>query len=203
MGKCKPIVVGITGNIGVGKSTVMALLESKGAYIIDMDLTTRRALNSNGPGFGPVVQEFGQAILLDSGEINRGRLGQIVFGNPTRLSKLEGILHPIVFEMAKAELAEVRSEVVAIEAIKLLEAGKTSQLCDQVWVVTAPAEAQMQRLVQQRGMLEADARQRMAQQTSEAWKVSQADRVISNSGSVQDLRSKIDQIWTEILDTAP
>ena len=91
-----------------------------------------------------------------------------------------------------------RSEVVAIEAIKLLEAGKTSQLCDQVWVVTAPAEAQMQRLVQQRGMLEADARQRMAQQTSEAWKVSQADRVISNSGSVQDLRSKIDQIWTEI-----
>ena len=181
----------------------MALLESKGAYIIDMDLTTRRALNSNGPGFGPVVQEFGQAFLLDSGEINRGRLGQIVFGNPTRLSKLEGILHPIVFEMAKAELAEVRSEVVAIEAIKLLEAGKTSQLCDQVWVVTAPAEAQMQRLVQQRGMLEADARQRMAQQTSEAWKVSQADRVISNSGSVQDLRSKIDQIWTEILDTAP
>ncbi len=203
MGKRKPIVVGITGNIGVGKSTVMALLESKGAYIIDMDLTTRRALNSNGLGFGPVVQEFGHAILLDSGEINRDRLGQIVFGNPTRLSKLEGILHPIVFEMAKAELAEVRSEVVAIEAIKLLEAGKTSQLCDQVWVVTAPAEAQMQRLVQQRGMLEADARQRMAQQTSEAWKVSQADRVISNSGSVQDLRSKIDQIWTEILDTAP
>ena len=200
MKSSKPIVVGITGNIGVGKSTVTALLATKGAYIIDMDQTTRRALNPAGPGFAPVVQEFGQDILLDSGEINRPQLGRIVFGEPTRLSTLEGILHPIVFEMAKAELVEVRSEVVAIEAIKLLEAGRTSQLCDQVWVVTAPAEVQMQRLVQQRGMSDDDARQRMAQQTSEAWKVLQADRVIANSGSEQDLKLKIDQIWVETLE---
>ncbi len=200
MNDSMPIVVGITGNIGVGKSTVTALLAAKGAYIIDMDQTTRRALNPTGPGFAPVVQEFGQDILLDSGEINRPQLGRIVFGEPTRLSTLEEILHPIVFEMAKAELAEVRSKVVAIEAIKLLEAGMTSQLCDQVWVVTAPAEVQMQRLVQQRGMSDADARQRMAQQTSEAWKVSQAGRVISNSGSKQALKLKIDQIWAETLE---
>ena len=133
----KPLVVGITGNIGVGKSTVMHLLAAKGAFIIDMDQTTRRALHSAGPGYPPVVEEFGQDILRESGEIDRARLGRMVFGDPVRLAALEGILHPIVFAIAKAELAHVRAPLVAIEAIKLLEAGTTRRLCDQVWVVTA------------------------------------------------------------------
>ena len=195
----KPLVVGITGNIGVGKSTVMNLLAAKGAFIIDMDQTTRRALHSAGPGYPPVVEEFGQDILRESGEIDRARLGRMVFGDPVRLAALEGILHPIVFAMAKAELAHVRAPLVAIEAIKLLEAGTTRRLCDQVWVVTAVVAVQMQRLIAQRGMSEADARQRMAQQTSQAWKVSQADRVIANSGTEQDLAVQIDRIWSEVM----
>ncbi len=198
----KPLVVGITGNIGVGKSTVMGLLAAKGAFIIDMDQTTRRALHSSGPGYPHVVAEFGQDILGESGEMDRSRLGRMVFGDPVRLAALEEILHPIVFEMAKAELAQVRAPLVAIEAIKLLEAGTTRQLCDQVWVVTATAEIQMQRLITQRSMSEADVRLRMAQQTSQAWKVAQADRVIVNSGTEQDLAVQIDRIWSEVMGPA-
>lgn len=194
-----PLVVGITGNIGVGKSTFIAMLAAKGAYIIDMDQTTRKALHSSGPGYSPVVEEFGQQILHDSGEIDRSHLGGIVFGDADRLAALEKVLHPIVFEMAKAELAEAQAPLVAIEAIKLLEAGRTSQLCDQVWVVTAPANVQMRRLTRERNMSEDDARQRMSSQTSEAWKVSQADRVIDNSGTVQELALQVEQIWSQVM----
>ncbi len=195
----KPLVVGITGNIGVGKSTVMQLLAAKGAALIDMDQITRRTLHSSGLGYPHVVQEFGREILQESGEIDRARLGRQVFGDPARLAALEGILHPIVFEMAKTDLAHVRVPLVAIEAIKLLEAGTTRRLCDQIWVVTAPRETQLQRLLAQRGMAEEDVHQRMAHQTSAAWKVAQADRVIVNSGTMQDLADQIDGIWAEAL----
>ncbi len=198
----KPLVVGITGNIGVGKSTVMQQLAAKGAFVIDMDQVTRRALHSAGPGYSPVVAEFGRDILAESGEIDRSRLGRQVFADPARLTALERILHPIVLEMVKVELVQVRAPLVAIEAIKLLEAGTTRHLCDQVWVVTAPAAAQMQRLRTQRGMTVADIRQRMAQQTSEAWKVAQADRVITNSGTEQELAARIDRIWAEVMGAA-
>ena len=199
----RPLVVGITGNIGVGKSKFIELLAAKGAYVIDMDQTTRRALDSSGPGFAPVIQEFGRGILRETGEIDRSSLGRIVFGDPSRLAVLEEIMHPIVFEMAKTELKDVQADFVAIEAIKLLEAGRTSQLCDQVWVVTASSDVQLRRLATQRGMSVEDARGRMAQQTSEAWKVSQADRVIDNSGTVQELAIKVDQIWSEVTISEP
>jgi len=196
------LVVGITGNIGVGKSTVLKLLAAKGASIIDMDQITRQALHSAGPGYLPVVEAFGRGILQASGEIDRSRLGRIVFGDAARLAALEGILHPIVFEMVKTELAQRKAPLVAIEAVKLLEAGTTRRLCDQIWVVTAAPEAQLQRLIEQRGMHEADVRRRMAQQTSEAWKVAQADRVIANSGTERELALQIDRIWAAVVGAA-
>ena len=82
----RPLVVGITGNIGVGKSKFIELLAAKGAYVIDMDQTTRRALDSSGPGFAPVIQEFGRGILRETGEIDRSSLGRIVFGDSKQIS---------------------------------------------------------------------------------------------------------------------
>ena len=150
-------IIGLTGNIGVGKSAVAALLQAKGAYVIDMDQVTRRALEPDGPGFAPVAAAFGPGILSAAGAIDRPRLGAIVFSRPERLRTLEGILHPIVFAMAQAELANAQAPLAVIEAIKLLEAGTTLSLCDEVWVVTAPRARQLERLIGMRGLSASDA----------------------------------------------
>ena len=102
MSRKRPLVIGITGNIAAGKSTVMRLLADRGATTIDMDLVTRGVLRSDGAGFGPVVERFGQGILDDGGEIDRARLGRIVFGDSANLRDLEGILHPIVGRIGRA-----------------------------------------------------------------------------------------------------
>ncbi len=188
-------IIGLTGNIGVGKSAVAALLRAKGAYVIDMDKVTRRALEPDGPGFVPVTAAFGDGILSAAGAIDRQRLGAIVFSRPARLRELEGILHPIVFAMAQAELADAQAPLAVIEAIKLLEAGTTLRLCDEVWVVTAPRARQLERLVGIRGLSASDAESRMANQSSQAWKAARADRVIRNDGSLPALARQVDAIW--------
>lgn len=190
-------IIGLTGNIGVGKSAVAALLQAKGAHVIDMDQVTRRALEPDGPGFVPVTAAFGAGILSAAGAIDRQRLGAIVFSRPERLRELEGILHPIVFAMAQAELANVQAPLAVIEAIKLLEAGTTLRLCDEVWVVTAPRARQLERLIGIRGLSASDAESRMANQSSQAWKAARADRVIRNDGSLQALARQVDVIWDE------
>lgn len=195
-------IIGLTGNIGVGKSAVAALLQAKGAYVIDMDQVTRRALEPDGPGFAPVAAAFGPGILSAAGAIDRPRLGAIVFSRPERLRTLEGILHPIVFAMAQAELANVQAPLAVIEAVKLLEAGTTLSLCDEVWVVTAPRARQLERLTGIRGLSASDAESRMANQSSQAWKAARADRVIRNDGSLQALARQVDVMWDETIVTA-
>lgn len=197
--RTQPLVVGVTGNIGAGKSAVLGMLAAKGAHAVDMDAVTRRALHSSGPGHAPTVREFGEEILDPAGEIDRTRLGGIVFGNADRLQALEDILHPVVFEMARSEVAQAEAPLVAIEAIKLLEAGFTSRLCDEVWVVTAAQESQLQRLADERGMDAEEARRRMASQTSQEWKAARADRVIPNDGDLQELARRIDGLWQEVV----
>lgn len=195
-------IIGLTGNIGVGKSAVAALLQAKGAYVIDMDQVTRRALEPDGPGFAPVAAAFGPGILSAAGAIDRPRLGAIVFSRPERLRALEGILHPIVFAMAQAELANVQAPLAVIEAVKLLEAGTTLSLCDEVWVVTAPRARQLERLTGIRGLSASDAESRMANQSSQAWKAARADRVIRNDGSLPALARQVDVVWDETILTA-
>lgn len=191
-------VVGLTGNMAVGKSTVSSLLAAKGAYTIDMDQMTRRALEPDGPGFRPVVEAFGTGILDDTGAIDRRRLGSIVFADPAQLRVLEGILHPVVFALAQAELAQAgEAPLVVIEAIKLLEAGMTRRLCDEIWVVVAETEQQLVRLQETRDMPPAEARQRLAHQSSQAWKMAQADRIIHNRGTLPELACHVDRIWAE------
>ena len=121
----RPLVIGITGNIAAGKSTVMRLLADRGATTIDMDLVTRDALRSNGAGFGPVVERFGREILDDTGEIDRARLGRMVFADPANLRDLEQILHPIVGRIGRTLVEEADTDVVVIEAIKMLEGGRS------------------------------------------------------------------------------
>ncbi len=196
----RPLVIGITGNIAAGKSTVMRLLADRGATTIDMDLVTRGALRSTGAGFGPVVERFGRGILDDTGEIDRARLGRMVFADPANLRDLEQILHPIVGRIGRTLVAEADTDVVVIEAIKMLEGGRSRELCDRIWVVASDEALQLARLRETRGMSEQDGLARLANQSSQEWKIQQADRVIFNTGSMQDLERQVDQLWRSVVE---
>jgi dephospho-CoA kinase len=193
-----PFIIGLTGNIATGKSTILRYLASKGAYVIDADKLAHRTMAPDGLAYAAIMKAFGQEILDASGVIDRSALGRIVFNDPAALQRLEQIVHPAVFQLAQQEIAQTHAPVVVIEAIKLLEARSLSKLCNEVWVVTASPETQLRRLRKERGMDEAEAHKRMAAQSPEAEKLKQADRVIHNDGSVEQLHLQLDGIWTEI-----
>lgn len=196
------LIIGLTGNIATGKSTVLAYLRQKGAYTIDADKLTHKAMQPGGPAYAPIVAAFGPDILASDGSIDRAALGRVVFADLAALRRLEEIVHPAVFILAKEELAQTTATLVIVEAIKLLEAKRLLTLCHEVWVVTTDADVQMRRLVQGRGMSEVEARQRIAAQSPQAEKVKQATRVIVNNGSPQALFAQLDAIWNELAATA-
>lgn len=195
----RPLIVGLTGNIATGKSTVLAYLRLKGAHIVDADRLAHAAILPDGPAYAAVVAAFGADIVGDDGQIDRRALGRIVFADTGALQRLEAIVHPAVFQLAQAELAASAAPVVILEAIKLLESGRLLTLCDEIWVVTAEPAVQMARLLTERGMTEAEARQRMAAQSAQAEKVARATRVIDNSGSLSALHAQLDAIWAELV----
>ena len=198
-------IIGLTGNIASGKSTVMQRLAYHGAHVVDADKLTHRALAQDGAAYEPVVARFGKQIVGNRGEINRPALGRLVFaGDETgqrALHDLEQIVHPAVFELAQQEIQAAQTAdapAVVIEAIKLLEAGRLRKLCDAVWVVTTDEAEQRRRLVEERGLSEAEARQRINAQSSQTWKARQADVVIDNSGSLAALHAQVDAAWAEM-----
>jgi len=195
----RPIIVGLTGNIATGKSTVLAYLRQKGAHIIDADRLAHVALAPDGPAYAAVVAAFGAGITGADGQIDRRALGRIVFGDPGALQRLEAIVHPAVFALAQAELAATTAPVVILEAIKLLESGRLLTLCNEVWVVTAAPDVQLARLLTLRGMSEAEAMQRMAVQSPQAEKIQRATRVIDNNGTAAELHAQLDAIWAELI----
>jgi dephospho-CoA kinase len=195
-------MIGLTGNIATGKSTVLAYLRHKGAHIIDADKLTHRAMQPGGLAYDAIVAAFGRDILAGDGAINRAALGRVVFADPVALRRLEEIVHPAVFVLAQQELAQTTAAVVVVEAIKLLEAKRLLTLCSEVWVVTADPAVQMRRLREDRGMSEAEAQQRMAAQSPQAEKVKQATRVIVNNGSTAALYAQLDAIWNELAPVA-
>ena len=197
------LIIGLTGNIGTGKTTVLNMLATRGARIIDADEVAHRVTAPGGIAFGPIIALFGHGILDPGGAIDRSRLGQIVFGDPDKLAQLEKIVHPAVYEAVNAEVERATEPVVVIEAIKLLEAGMAASLCDQVWVITSPVDQQVERLMSDRGMSRAAARARMATQSPQTFKVSQADVVLDNSSTLADLERQVEAAWQRLGLPAP
>lgn len=197
----RPKTIGLTGNIGTGKSTVLRYLAERGAAVIDADALAHQAIAPGGPAYQAVVDLFGTQILAPDGSIDRKALGAIVFADPSKLAQLEAIVHPAVFELAQRILNETDAPVIVIEAIKLLESGRLLKLCDEVWVVTADEASQLRRLMHGRGMSEAEARQRMAAQSPQEEKIRQATRVIDNSGSLEQLYEQLDRLWREVVNS--
>ena len=198
MGEC-PYVIGLTGNIATGKSTVLEYLATKGAHVIDADKVAHQTMLPDGAAYEKVVEEFGETILDEDGTIDRPALGSIVFADPRALERLETIVHPATFELIRWDMSQTEADVVVLEAIKLLESGRLLTLCDEIWVVTARLSTQIQRLVENRGMDEVDAHQRMAAQSPQAEKVAKADRVIENDGAVEELYRRLDIYWEQML----
>lgn len=207
-----PYLIGLTGGIACGKSTVLAMLASLGARIIDADRITHRVQQPGTPVHKQIVDAFGSEVLSRNGTIDRRRLGAIVFSDPARLRQLEQMVHPavraeiwsFVEEVGRAggystRLGMLRRPVVVIDAIKLIESGWVSQ-CEQVWVVTCPEEQQVARLMSTRGMSEAEARQRIAVQVPQASRLCHATVVIDNGGDQAETRAQVEAAWQTVLE---
>ena len=194
----KSLVIGLTGNIATGKSTILNYLIEKCAGIIDADKLGHRVIEPGGPAYDAVIRAFGKAILQEDGSVDRKKLGNIVFSNPLDLGRLEKIVHPKIFELGKEVIAENESPVIVLEAIKLLEAGLMSTLCDEIWVVTSSFATQLRRLLDTRKMEESEALRMIKLQPPQAAKVNQADRVIENDGTLVDLHLQLDAIWEDL-----
>jgi dephospho-CoA kinase len=191
-------LVGLTGGIGAGKSTVSALLVAKGAVLVDADAITRELQQPGQPVFNAMVERFGDQIVAADGTLDRAAVADLVFSDPDALKDLNGIVHPSVgVEIAKrlGELAETDA-VVILDVPLLVESGRTD-LAGLI-VVDVDEEIAVERLVSQRDMREEDARARMSRQASRDERCARADVVIDNSGTPEDLAARVDEVWTWI-----
>jgi dephospho-CoA kinase len=191
-------VIGLTGNIAVGKSIVRQMLQHLGAYTLDADGLVHQAMAPGAPAYKPIVQTFGELILDEDRRINRAMLGSIVFSNPAALKKLEAITHPVVRHATNILVSRAKQPIVVIEAIKLLE-GELAGMVDEIWVVNARPEVQYQRLIEKRKMSPEEAKKRILAQNPQAEKVKAAHVVIDNSGSIEDTWKQVQSGWTAIL----
>jgi dephospho-CoA kinase len=193
----KKFVIGLTGNIATGKSVVRKMLEHLGAYGIDADALSHRAIGKGAPGYQPVVDHFGKSILDDDGNIDRARLGALVFSDPSALKKLEEIIHPSVRSAVAHLIKKSPHKVVVVEAVKLLESDLRSTV-DTVWVTVASEANQIARLARHRGMSEDEARARMSNQSPQKEKITAASIVIDNNHSIEDTWNQVREAWVNL-----
>ncbi len=190
-------LIGLTGNIAVGKSVVRRMLGDLGAATIDADQVAHQVILRGTSTYEMIIAEFGEGILDDDGEIDRRALGKIVFADPARLRTLESITHPAVRRRIDQQIQDAEQKVVVIEAIKLLE-GPLKNNVDAVWVVDASAESQKLRLINQRGYSDADAIQRITSQHEQADKLGQADVIIENDMDIDETRAQVLRHWAAL-----
>jgi dephospho-CoA kinase len=193
------VLVGLTGGIGSGKSTVARSLERRGAVVFDADVLAREAIAPRTPGFQRVVERFGRNVVASDGSIDREALAAIVFADVGARRDLEAIVHPEVLRMFADAAAEYRDtdRVVVLSAPLLVETGMHAAF-DMVIVVTASPEAQVERLVRERGMSPEAVRSRMAAQLPLEAKAEAADILIDNEGTIGELEAQVDRVWRDL-----
>ena len=196
------ILVGLTGGIGSGKSTVSSMLADKGAVVIDADAIVREVQEPGSPVIARLAETFGDSVVSEDGSLDRQAVAQIVFNDPDALKKLNAIVHPAVGAEMNRRIIEQRSTTnVVVLDIPLLTENPREGLQARI-VVDVPEETQVQRLVQFRGFEESDARARMNRQATREQRLARADFVVDNSGPPEDLPAQIDALW-EWLQTLP
>jgi len=190
-------VIGLTGGIGSGKSTVSQFLAELGAVIVDADRVGHEAFKPDTDVWREVVAAFGRQILTPNGNIDREKLGETVFANPESLLRLNQIMHPRIYEMVKAQLEEYRRQgvsVVVLEAPLLIEAGWSS-LVDEVWATVAPEPTVLRRLKERPGLSEQQSLARIHSQLPSEERIKHADVVINNDADLDELRVKVKRLW--------
>jgi len=190
-------VIGVTGGIGSGKSTVSQFLAEMGAVVLDADRVGHQAYQPGTDTWKEVVAAFGEGVVAPDGTIDRRKLGAIVFGDPKELERLNRIVHPRMFDMMKAQIQEYRRqgvEVVVLEAAVLLEANWTP-LVDEVWVTVASEPTVVRRATERTGLPEEQVRARIRSQLSNEERARHADVVIKNEGDMEDLHARVKELW--------
>jgi len=191
------IIIGLTGNIATGKSVVRRMLEHLGAYTIDADALAHRVISKGAPGYQPVLDKFGTWLLDKDGQIDRVKLGKLVFADGQALAQLEDIVHPYVGQAVDMLIKRSTQSVVVVEAIKLLESNLRG-MCDTIWVTDADQKVQIERLVTKRKMSQDDAIQRIHSQSAQKEKLAAAKVIITNNGSMEDLWKQVNDAWKHI-----
>jgi dephospho-CoA kinase len=190
-------VIGLTGNIGCGKSTVAAMLRDLGAEVIDADKVAHRVMAPDGPAYRPVVEAFGSGIVAADGSIDRRKLGPIVFGDPAKLRLLDRLVHPHTTAAIREMIRGTSAGVVVVEAIKLIEAG-TYQVCDSVWLVACDPEQQVERIEAGRGLSRDEAEKRVNAQSPTSEKLSFATVVIDTRTTIDETRRQVIEAWRRL-----
>jgi dephospho-CoA kinase len=193
------LLVGLTGGIGSGKTTVAGMLQELGAVIIDADELARRAVDPGTPGFVKVLDEFGESVQGGDGAVDRSALAEVVFNDPSARRRLEEIVHPEVARLFAERIAPYRDthRVVVYSVPLLVEAGLRDAF-DLVIAVEAPEEARVARLQAGRGLSAPAARERMAAQAGDDERRRAANIVVMNDGSLEDLRREVESLWPEL-----
>lgn len=195
-------LVGLTGGIGSGKSTVAAKLAERGAVVVDADLVAREVVEPGRPAYEAVVERFGGAVVERGGELDRAALARIVFSDPDARAALNAIVHPEVGAEIAARLASFAGSgrAVVLDVPLLVEASSRDRYrLDGVLVVDAPEDLALERLVEQRAMQRADAAARIAAQASRDERIAAADFVIMNMGSLAELDAMVARAWEWIV----
>ena len=190
-------VIGLTGGIGSGKSAVTALLGELGAAVVDADKVGHQAYQPHTETWQAVVDAFGRDILQPNEEVDRRKLGAIVFSDPKELARLNSIMHPRMYTMLEVQLNEMREsgvEVAVLEAAILIEA-KWTPLVDEVWVTVASEDTVVLRVQQRNNLAEEEIRRRIRSQLSNEERSEHANVVIENNAGMQELQDKVNDLW--------
>lgn len=195
-------MLGVTGNIATGKSTVTAELARLGATVFDADAIYHELIAPGQPLLGRIRDRFGDEVINADGSLNRRALGAIVFADPTELAALDRLTHPAVMAETDRRVAGAATPVAVIDAVKLIESGHADR-CDQVWLVTARPDQQVTRLTERNRLNKDEASRRVAAQPPLAAKLRRADVVIDNSGSAPETRAQVRAHWAALPIHAP
>jgi dephospho-CoA kinase len=196
------MLVGLTGGIGAGKSVVAGRLAELGAVVIDSDRLAREVVAPGTEGLAEVVAAFGPGVLGPDGAVDRPALGRLVFADPAARERLERIVHPRVRARAAQLVAGAPAGSVVVNDVPLLVEAGLAETFDVVVVVLASEATRLRRLIDGRGMTEAEARARIAAQATDEQRRAVADVVLENDGSLAELRSAVDQLWAGLTERA-